>query len=70
MKISSKALIAVAEELGTLAKRNLPPLKKGEWVKNEWLKNNIYCRETVFKNKIVRATFDFYWRSSRISTIY
>ena len=64
MRYTLTALFVVAKELAELAKSSTPKLRKGEFVKSEWLKDGIYFRETVFNGAIYQATFDFKQRKS------
>ena len=52
MNAALESIFAVAEELAKLAKSSTPELRQGELIKYEYLKDGIYCRESVFENKI------------------
>lgn len=56
MKSASTVLRAIAAELATTAKQNLPKLKEGEKIEKEYLLNGIYVREISFSN---RYQYDF-----------
>lgn len=50
MNAVSSVLRAIAVELATTAKQNLPKLQEGETVVQEHLKDGVYTRETSFGN--------------------
>lgn len=50
MNAVSSVLRAIAVELATTAKQNLPKLQEGETVVQERLKDGVYTRETSFGN--------------------
>lgn len=52
-------LIRVAEELAELAKNSIPKIRNGEKICREWLKDGVYCRESLFNGKTFLAQFDF-----------
>ena len=64
-----KTLLVVAKELAESATNSLPELREGELIKKEWLKDNIYCRETIHKNKVYHAKFDFHRRQGNVVAI-
>ena len=66
MKKALTALFTVAEELAKLAKSSLPEIREGEVINREWLKDGIYCRETIFDGKVYKAQFDFRQRTTKI----
>ena len=63
MKNALTALFMVARELADTAKSSLPELRDGEKIQQEWLKDGIYCRETVLNGKTFRAAYDFRQRA-------
>lgn len=65
--MASPVLLAVAAELSDMAKSSLPDLRDGETVQNEWLRDGIYCRDTVFEGQHYRAVYDFRQRKSHYS---
>ena len=69
MNAALESIFAVAEELAKLAKSSTPELRQGELIKCEYLKDGIYCRESVFENKIYRAAFDFKRRKSLMTVV-
>lgn len=69
MKNALAALFEVAKELSELAKNSIPKLREGEVIKCEWLRDGIYCRETVFNGTAYQAKFDFKKRIGSISII-
>ena len=59
MKIPSQALFSTAKEIAKQAENSMPKLKKGEVVKREWLKNEVYYRITVLNGVRYRAEYNF-----------
>ena len=51
MKAVATVLRAIATELAFDAKQNLPKLKEGEIIKEEYLSNGIYIRKTSLDNQ-------------------
>ena len=64
MNTAPVVLLTIITELAELAKSNLPKIREGEKIKQEWYKNGIYYRETIYKGKITQAQFDFRQRRS------
>lgn len=59
-------LLAIATELAESAKTSLPKLRDGEIIKQEWLDNGIYYRETEMDGKIFLGQYDFRLRKSSV----
>lgn len=62
---ASAVLIAVSKELAKQAQDSMPELLDGEQVRQEWLRNGIYCRETLFNGETFLSQYDFRQRTFR-----
>ena len=65
MSAASSVLLAVANELASSAKSNLPELNDGEKVQREWYENGVFYRETALDGNTFRYLYDFRQRKSR-----
>lgn len=57
--------LAVAKELASQAKAEMPELRSDERVLREWYSDGIYYRETALNGEIFRSSYDFRQRKSR-----
>lgn len=64
MKALPSVLLAVAAELASSAKANLPELNDGEEIQREWYADGMYYRETALDGVIFTYQYDFRQRKS------
>ncbi len=65
MSVASSVLLAIANELASSAKSNLPELNDGEKIQREWYKDGVFYRETTLDGITFRYLYDFRQRKSR-----
>ncbi len=59
MSTAAAVIFAVANELASKAKQNMPALRPGEETEREWFDKGVYYRKSKYKGKTFISQFDF-----------